>query len=126
MTRRTARQLTLLFASTHVPVSAAGALWPRTLGPAWIGRGARDPVPREALRVFCVVDALSAAAVAQAVLRERAVAGRLVAGIGCDLARAALSLAALRRGRPPLAAPVAMASLTGAGLAAALRRRADG
>jgi hypothetical protein len=63
--------------------------------------------------------------VAEAVLRERAVAGRLVVGISCDLARAALSLAALRRGRPPLAVPVAMASLTGAGLAAALRTRAD-
>ena len=126
MTRRTARRFTLLFASTHVPVSAAGAASPGTLGPVWLGRSVRDAGRREALRVFCIVDALSAAAVAEAVLRERAVARRLAVGIGCDLTRAALSLSALRRGRPPLAAPVAMASLVGAGLAAVLRRRADG
>jgi hypothetical protein len=120
-----ARQLTFLFASTHVPVSALGAAAPGAVGPVWLGRRVRHPVAREALRAFCAADALAAAAVADAVLRGRPVAGRLTVGIGGDLARAALSVAALRRGPRPVALAVAAASLTGAALATGLRRRVD-
>jgi hypothetical protein len=121
LTRRTARRIALGFGSSHVPVSLLGALAPALVGPLWLGRG----VPREALRAFCVADALSAAAVAAAVLREEPVAPRLTVGIAFDLSSAALSLGALRAERPPLARPVAAASLIGAAIATALRPRID-
>jgi hypothetical protein len=121
VTRRTARRIALAFGSSHVPVSLVGALAPALVGRVWLGRG----VPREALRAFCVADTVSAGGVAAAVLREKPVAQWLAVGIAFDLARAALSLGALRAAGPPLARPVAAASLSGAAIATALRPRVD-
>jgi hypothetical protein len=71
------------------------------------------------------VDALAAGAVAEAVVRDRAVAPRLTAGIATDVARLAVSVVAAARGRGPLALPIAAASAAGAATASALLHRVD-
>jgi hypothetical protein len=125
VTRRDARAVALAFAVAHVPVAAAGAVAPGALGPLWLGRGVVRGSGRRAVRGFCVLDALAAGAVAEAVVRERAVAPRLAAGIATDVARLAVSVLGAARGRGPLALPIAAASAAGAATASALLPRVD-
>lgn len=119
------RAIALFFGATHVAMCAAAAVRPVAYGRPWLGETAVTPAARAALRGLAICDALPAALVVDAVLREQPLRARLAVGIVSDLGRATTALSV--RSHAPAAGNSAMvaASLTGAAIASSLLPHVD-